>query len=354
MGSDWKECAAAIAEQTDTRGGHDEWHHRVLPCASSAEPSRLAVHTTRLQDNSQLILLGEPDASDSTPSPLLGEILESISDCFFALDREGLFVYINTKAATFFGATRDALLGQSLVRVRPSDRRFDEAFEKVTKDGVAATYDARLPDEGVWIEVRAYPAGGGMACYFADVTERVSYQERITFMALHDPLTGLPNREYMQEQLVRAVARGRRGRPSTLLFMDMDRFKLVNDSVGHAAGDNVLVEFAAVVELCIRDEDMLARFGGDEFSLLLEGTGVEEAFIVCERIHQAVHEHEFCYGKHTFSLGVSIGMTLVDGTLDEGHVMALADDAMYEAKAGGGEQTRYRGPLEHSDAEPRE
>ena len=350
MGDEWKTSSASLIGRIDRRTTRGEWHHEFLPHASSGTAQDLVVHATRSQDGCQLILLEAPTSSDFALSPMLLEVLESINECFFALDGAGQFIHLNSNAARFFGSEREALLGKHALSIGPFEERFSDAYNEAMHQGSAATYDTRSPENDLWIEIRAYPVGGGMACYFTDITERVSFQERISFMAVHDSLTGLPNREFLQEQLIHAVARGKRGRPSALLFMDMDRFKLVNDTVGHAAGDGVLVEFAAVVELCIRDEDMLARFGGDEFALLLEGTGADEALMVCERIQEAVREHEFCYASHTFALGVSIGMTVIDGTLDEDHVMALADSAMYEAKDAGGEQTCYRDPLGRSDA----
>jgi diguanylate cyclase (GGDEF)-like protein len=263
-----------------------------------------------------------------------------------------MFVYANSNAADFFDTNREDLLGQNLLSMHPFDSRFSEAYNKAMIENVSVTYDSRSPDQARWIEVRGYPVDGGMACYFTDITDRVTSQERITFMALHDSLTRLPNRRYLQEELIRAVARGKRGTVSALLFMDMDRFKIVNDTVGHAAGDAVLLEFAGVVASCVREEDMFARFGGDEFALLLGGANAEDGLVIGDRIKQAVVEHEFRVGSHRFSLGVSIGMTLVDGTLDEGHVMALADDAMYEAKTSGGEHTHYRAPDAKPDPAP--
>ena len=350
MGETWRECAESLVEQTDSRGSHDEWHHKVVSCEISQHTIRMAVHITRLKDSSHLVLLGAENTSDLTPSPLLGEILESISDCFFALDHDGVFVYVNANAAEFFGVSRSQLLGQNLFKMRPDDGRFTEAFNKAVEECAAASYDARSPEGGVWIEVRGYPVDEGMACYFTDITDRVSSQERITFMAMHDALTRLPNRQYIQESIGRSIARAKRGECSGLLFLDMDRFKIVNDTVGHAAGDAVIVEFAAVVESCIREEDVFARFGGDEFAILLQGASFEDAMMVSGRIHSAVSGHEFRIGSHSFSLGVSIGMTLIDGTIDDGMLMSLADDAMYEAKQKGGEQTRYRPPHAETDS----
>ena len=350
IGAGWQSSVAALVVQADPDGGRDGWHPRVLSCPGPKRPRQFAVHAARCRDGSQLLLLNEATTADLRPPPLFEHILESVSDSFFALDGEGVFVYANSHAAEYMGTTRDRLLGQNLLSMHPFDSRFGEAFTKAVHDGVSVTYDALSPEQDRWIEIRGYPVEGGMACYFSDITDRVSSQERIAFMALHDSLTRLPNRRYLQEELTRAVARGKRGRYSALIFMDVDRFKIVNDTVGHAAGDAVLLEFAGVVTSCVREEDMLARFGGDEFALLLGGASAEDAVVAGQRIHTALREHEFRFGEHSFSLGVSIGMTMVDGTLDEGHVMVLADDAMYEAKTLGGEQIRFRGPAAKSDA----
>jgi len=326
----------------------------VLSCPSPRRPRQYTVHAMQGRDGSQLLFIDEATASDMRPSPLLDQILESVSDSFFVLDSDGVFVYSNSHAAEYLGATRDELLGRNILSMPPFDAVFGEAFTKAAHDGVSVTYDARSAEQDRWIEIRGYPVEEGMACYFSDITERVTSQERISFMALHDSLTRLPNRRYLQEELARAVARGRRGQPSALIFMDMDRFKSVNDTVGHAAGDAVLLEFVEVVGTCVREEDLFARFGGDEFALLLGGASAGDARLAGQRIRAAVREHEFRFGEHSFSLGVSIGMTLVDGTLDEGHVMALADDAMYEAKTNGGEEICFRNPSPKPDATPAE
>jgi diguanylate cyclase (GGDEF)-like protein/PAS domain S-box-containing protein len=350
MGEEWRACAAEVVAATKGFSG-DGWHHSVRSCNPGGLATRIAVHATACPDDCQLILLDPAEPSDPIPSAPLEQILESVSDCFFALSSTGQFVYANTNAAEFFGVDRADLLGMKLSDMGASTGQFADAVQKTIVDQVAISYDAHGANLDSWIEVRAYPSEGGMACYFIDITDRVSSQERIQFMALHDSLTRLPNRRYMQEELIRCVARARRGQRSALLFLDMDRFKLVNDTVGHAAGDAVLLEFAGVVAMCVREEDMLARFGGDEFALLLGQTDFAGAARVSERIHEAVNSHVFRFGGHTFSLGVSIGVTLVDGTLDEGHVMTLADDAMYEAKTAGGCQTRYRRPEDSADSQ---
>ncbi|MBI5230589.1 MAG: diguanylate cyclase [Coriobacteriales bacterium] len=339
LGLDWQRLAASLVDQAVVTGCVDEAHHCMLKLDGPAGVHRhFAVHVSKDSNGSIVLFIDEEVSADLIPSAKLEEILESISDCFFALDGHGTFVYANAHAAEFLGVPKRELLGRTLESFHPAETRFELARQKAMIERETTTYDSRLPSEERWIEVRAYPAGDGMVVYFSDITDRVHVQERLQFLALHDSLTKLPNRSYFQEQLKRAVAKSNRGVPSALLFLDMDRFKAVNDTVGHAAGDEVLVEFTKVVLSCVREEDTFARFGGDEFALLLENTSLDDALAISERIQKAVREHGFVIGGHVFSLGASIGLTPVRGTGAGGHVMALADSAMYEAKRRGGEQ----------------
>jgi diguanylate cyclase (GGDEF)-like protein/PAS domain S-box-containing protein len=341
LGADWEEVATSLVNQAATRSDVDDAHHCLLIFGAQKGAGRhFVVHLSRDEVGCRLLLISEELATDLIPSARLEEILESIKDCFFALDSGGTFVYANSHAAEFMGVPRDEILGRTLESFHPMDAVFSEARDRAMIAKEATTYNSHLSVGDQWIEVRAYPAGDGMAVYFSDVTDRVQTQDELAFLALHDSLTRLPNRRLFQDQLRRAVSRAKRGVPSALLFLDMDRFKNVNDTVGHAAGDDVLVEFVRVVSSCAREEDTFARFGGDEFALLLENTTLDDALMVAERIQTAVKEHAFAAADCVFSLGVSIGLTTVFGTGGGGHVMALADTAMYEAKRMGGEQIR--------------
>jgi diguanylate cyclase (GGDEF)-like protein/PAS domain S-box-containing protein len=342
LGLRWREVAAGLVGQVASAGGTEQRRHIALGIEMPDGQLEFAVYAMRDEDGSMLLLLDEIQPVDVMLSAGLDELLESISDSFFSVDRDGIFVYVNSHAAEFFGKRREELIGKSMRSLFSEDEGFAEAYKKAVDARQAVTYSARLQEQQGWLEIRAYPIKRGAAVYFSDITERIETHERLSFLARHDSLTRLPNRRHLEEQLVKAVARAKRGLGSTLLFMDMDRFKLVNDTVGHAAGDAVLVEFAAIVSLCAREADTLARFGGDEFALLLDGLSGPDAELVADRIHKAISGHEFCVGDNKFSLGVSIGMADIDGTLDEGIVMTLADDGMYEAKSLGGERTCRR------------
>jgi diguanylate cyclase (GGDEF)-like protein/PAS domain S-box-containing protein len=175
-----------------------------------------------------------------------------------------------------------------------------------------------------------------------DITARKQAERQLLYDALHDPLTGLPNRNYFMGQLERAAKEGPRrgGRMFGILFLDIDRFKLVNDSLGHLVGDQLLVSIADRLKICLRPGDTIARLGGDEFAILIENLkGVDDATHIAERIQKEL-ALPFRVAEQDVFTSASIGITLnnaVRGSAEE--LLRDADTAMYRAKAQG--RARY-------------
>jgi diguanylate cyclase (GGDEF)-like protein len=157
-------------------------------------------------------------------------------------------------------------------------------------------------------------------------------RERLQHQATHDPLTGLLNRPALMEMVKRAVDLGRAGTESVLICIDLDNFKLVNDSRGHAAGDKVLSAVASILGSSVRDGDVSARLGGDEFGILLQGATLQEATEISERILAGIKEFAFSDPTKPFFLGASIGIAMIDGTVHCEELLAAADSASYAAK----------------------
>lgn len=165
--------------------------------------------------------------------------------------------------------------------------------------------------------------------------KRKEQEQQLGFLATHDQLTGLPNRRLLENALKKGVARARRGRTSTFMMMDLDNFKVVNDTMGHTVGDKVLITFTGLLQKHLREYDLLARIGGDEFALLLDGEDINEAKAIADRICQAIGEQRFVFDNHSFHLGLSIGIVPIDGNYDQGTLLSQADTAMYTAKRQG-------------------
>jgi len=170
-----------------------------------------------------------------------------------------------------------------------------------------------------------------------DITEEKAREQKILYQAFHDALTGLPNRVYFRILLDDALARARRNHaPLALAYLDLDRFKPINDQLGHHVGDKVLAELAKRLQQALRASDHVARLGGDEFVAILEASGTSaEAEAAAAKLHTAI-DSPFTIDGHVLQIGVSIGIALypIHGDTAE-TLLAHADQAMYEAKKAG-------------------
>ena len=229
--------------------------------------------------------------------------------------------------------------GQSvddLWRVRKAfiDRREPGVFLQKLGDGrVIAISHQPLPD-------------GGWVATYEDVTEQQMHQERMAHLARHDVLTGLPNRALFEEQLEIALRQGGEAGRCAVLYLDLDRFKAINDTLGHAAGDRLLQAVAGRLRGCLRPGELVARLGGDEFSILMPAIeAAEEAEALSRRIAEAL-SLPYMLGGQTVISGTSIGIALAPpegGTSSQ--MLQNADLALYQAKAEGRGTHRIHAPL---------
>jgi diguanylate cyclase (GGDEF)-like protein len=191
-------------------------------------------------------------------------------------------------------------------------------------------------------EVRLLPLGSGeqqgWAVLWADVTAQLQLVRELRHNAETDELTGVANRRAFTAVMKREQARSRRsGDGYSLMLVDLDYFKQVNDQLGHGAGDRVLKAVARVINGCLRQEDLLSRYGGDEFAILLPGTGQSGACEVAERICEKVASTAFEAEGEKIPMSVSIGTSSFDPArgMDSGQLIREADKALYRAKASG-------------------
>ena len=189
-----------------------------------------------------------------------------------------------------------------------------------------------------WLMLSLWRSGRQLSAAVVDLQASEAQAQHLAF---HDVLTGLPNRALFQDRLDQALARARRGEICAILALDLDRFKQVNDTLGHAAGDTLIREFAVRLSQTVRTMDTVARIGGDEFSVLVCDAGRrEDVEQLCERIAATVREPFSLMGSEVF-VGVSIGVVLApDAGLDRGDLIRKADIALYRAKSDG--RDRYQ------------
>ncbi len=280
--------------------------------------------------------------------------LAAITDGVITADRHGAVTSVNPAAARMTGVADDAARGASFRDVL----RFEEAGgADIIVDALARCLKERrviasLPHltmvnrEGLHFSVDSAVAPValgdgtllGAVLIFHDVTESKRLMRRLGFEASHDALTGLVNRREFELRLTRALERTRHpgGANAALLYMDLDQFKIVNDTCGHSAGDDLLKLLASSYAEHVRERDTLARIGGDEFALIVEHCDVTEALAVAQKILDATRNFRYACKGRLFQLGVSIGLTPIDrSTASVEEAMRSADHACYIAKERG-------------------
>jgi diguanylate cyclase (GGDEF)-like protein/PAS domain S-box-containing protein len=177
----------------------------------------------------------------------------------------------------------------------------------------------------------------GAVLVFRNITESRSLAAELARQALHDPLTGLANRRAFEERMCALLEVARQhGTENYLLYLDLDQFKVVNDTCGHDAGDELLKQVAYLMQAHLRKTDLFARLGGDEFGVLLESCDSERAYLIANNLRQAIADFRFAWQINTFKIGLSIGIAKITGTeIKAAEVLSAADSACYVAKDAG-------------------
>ncbi len=293
-------------------------------------------------------------------------MIESSPDIIYIVDHEGNFRFCNERAQDLLGYSKEELLGQHFSMIVAP-----ESLEKAAGCFSERRSDARgSKDEEVWLLCRPPMRGGeerrriafelnamgiyenenaseegqtrgrdysGTYVVARDITERLAAQRLIHYQAYHDLLTGLPNRALFMDRLGNAISNARRTQQKlVVMFLDLDRFKLVNDTLGHDSGDELLKKVALRLKSCLRESDTLARIGGDEFIVLLTHIDqIATAHKVAGKIVDAVKE-AIIVGNHEIYVTTSIGIAMypADGRTVE-DLIKNADTAMYHTKASG-------------------
>ena len=286
-------------------------------------------------------------------------LVQNASDVILICDGGGRVTYQSPAANAAWSYHEDRLLDEPLAGLVHPDARpaLQELWDQLQSDGFGTgatrSIELQLQDgAGAWRHAQLIltnllhePSVAGVIATIRDIDERHAFERQLTERAFYDPLTSLPNRLLFQDRLQQALVRAhRRGTRPGLVFLDLDNFKLINDSLGHHVGDELLVQVAGRLQSCLRAEDTVARLGGDEFVIVLQDLTVEaDALPIAETI---VHQfaRPFTLDGRDITITISMGIALGDllgepGTEAADRLLRNADVAMYRAKGSG--RARY-------------
>jgi diguanylate cyclase (GGDEF)-like protein/PAS domain S-box-containing protein len=280
--------------------------------------------------------------------------LESISEGVITTDNDGRIDYMNLSAESIVGTNRDDAsghrVGELFTLVDDADRRpLGDPVERClamrrrVNMGRRAVMVSADGEQEHSVEITASPIRGpgnsisGTVVVFHDVSELRGLTQKMSYQATHDPLTGLINRREFERRLDEAMDSAHAEEAVHMLFyMDLDRFKAVNDTCGHLAGDNMLREVAGLIKEAVRDSDFVGRLGGDEFGAILVGCPIDKARKIAADICSSIADYRFVWKDKIFNIGISIGLVEIShasGSLQD--VMSAADSACYVAKQEG-------------------
>jgi len=293
-------------------------------------------------------------------------LFESNIDALMTTDPSGIITDVNKQMEALTGCTRDELIGAPFKNYFTDPERAEAAINLVLIKKKVTNYELTARDRDARETVVSYNATTfydrdrrlqGVFAAARDITERKLAEKQILDLALHDSLTRLPNRRLLTDRLAQTMAASNRsGRYSALMFMDLDNFKSLNDVHGHYMGDLLLVEVARRISSCVREADVVARFGGDEFVVILSELDLDrsastaQAALVAEKLRASLDKPYFLTfkkeGKTDLTVEhrctASIGVVMfVNHDESQDHLLKWADAAMYQAKAAGGNQVLF-------------
>lgn len=277
----------------------------------------------------------------------------------FAGSREHELVHANEALARITGYSEEEMIGRPIslflhTKGQTDSSWFNDVLQSAGRDRYTMEHQIEHADGHLlWalMSVSAIMDADGepefQVVQIQDISDRRRYEGRLEFLAEHDPLTGLFNRRRFTFEVQSQVARVlRHSSTSCVLFLDIDNFKYVNDSLGHSAGDDLIEAVAMQLLQTSRETDIVARLGGDEFALLLTETTSHQALVHAERLREAVENGGFMVGHQDVRITISVGVAEIspDGSMTPEDVMMDADLAMYEAKDAGRNTVREFGP----------
>jgi len=285
----------------------------------------------------------------------LAGILESVGEGVYGVDNDGQVTFVNPAALNIVGKVEsDTVIGKKAkdafhYHVQDDVLSHDRLYRAYGNSIELRCWETAFKHESgkpVPVECTVYPLNihgrqEGSVIAFRDISERKMLEEKLHWQATHDHLTKLCNRRYFEDQLDSEVSRVQSGgEMSALVYLDLDRFKYINDTAGHDAGDKLLIEISKLLTEKLRTKDMLARLGGDEFAIILKEVDEESAVIVTETFRTVLEQCNFAYSGENYNVNASFGVALMDiPGMTSGDLLANADIACHISKRSGRNQS---------------
>ncbi|MEA3105756.1 MAG: hypothetical protein QOI88_361 [Gammaproteobacteria bacterium] len=355
---------AAERYEVELIGAHGEVTRVELSSALIDSDGEAALLLTALE---MLPEASTPPSGSARPRAVA--TLDAMGESVVTVDADGRIDYINTAAEALLGQRLDQVVGKSFPEVASlvdeADRRsLGDPVRMALVAGGRVTMGRRavlVPANGGTersVELSVSPLKSetgeatGLVLVLHDTSELRGLTRQMTYQASHDALTGLVNRREFERRLQEALESAQTGDAAhALCYLDLDRFKVVNDTCGHTAGDNMLREVASIVKEAVRDSDTAGRLGGDEFALLLVGCPLEKARQIADDVVRSVNDFRFVWKDKIFNIGVSIGIVEIGrggGAIED--LMNSADSACYVAKKQGGVHVHVYSAREEANA----
>ena len=352
-----KMIAAGDYDKKIPPAGHDEISELAVSFNTMADDLKareLSLHTERQESERVLQNLNlelEKKVEQRTEAILAAK--EQLSDFKDAIDEhsivsmtdlDGVIIFANDKFCDISGYSREELIGKNhrllnsgnqdqnywknMFQTVSSGKTWHDEVRNIAKDGsfywVKTTIMPSFDDTGAiknYISIRTY------------ITENKQLNEKISYQASHDVLTGLVNRREFERRLEQLISRSEDGVPHSIFYLDLDEFKIVNDTCGHHAGDELLRQVPDLIKQHTRKADLVARLGGDEFGLILNACDEDHAKKVANLILGSISEFQFCWKNQSYKIGVSIGIVVLgDEPTNLAETLKSADSACYAAK----------------------
>jgi len=289
------------------------------------------------------------------------DLVENAHDLVWSMDISGCWTYLNDASKRIYGYHPDEMLQRHFSEFQAAESigRDRIAFKAMLRGEDVLEYETiHLDRKGnprhISFNARPQTDSDGQVIFITgtarDITEQKAYEAELAYQAQHDSLTGLYNRSYFQQELSQEIHRARRTNADcTLLYLDLDQFKYINDTLGHASGDRLLMECSDLLREHLREGDLLARFGGDEFTILLYDVEIKSAHRIAEHVRHLMEQYRFFDGGKAFNITCSIGASTINSrSKDADEALSQADLACNIAKSQGRNCLHLYNPADRS------